>query len=63
MTRSLRRWHIRFWLILGPLIAIGLLVALIDRPPAPAQTEIQPVLRHPDRSAIGTQVTMNGRDP
>lgn len=33
MTRSLRGWHIRFWLTVGPLIAIGLLMALANRPP------------------------------
>jgi hypothetical protein len=41
MTRSQRRWHFRIWLILAPLIAIGLLSALLARPPIP-------IVRNPD---------------
>ncbi len=37
MTRSQRRWHVRIWLALGPLIALGLLAALTQRPPNPIE--------------------------
>ncbi len=39
MTRSQRRRHAQLWLALGPLILLGLLVALAARPPAPLQEE------------------------
>lgn len=39
MTRSQRGWHAHLWLALGPLILLGILVALAARPPAPIQAE------------------------
>lgn len=39
MTRSQRRWHSCLWLALGPLILLGMLVALAARPPAPIQAD------------------------
>lgn len=34
MTRSQRRWHAAIWPILGPLALLGLLAAVLGRPPA-----------------------------
>lgn len=31
MTRSHRRWHLLAWLVLAPLIVVGLIVALWSR--------------------------------
>lgn len=33
VTRSQRQWHIRAWLVLAPLIVLGLISALLGRPP------------------------------
>lgn len=37
MTRSQRRWHVVVWLMLGPLIVVGLLAALVARPNIPIE--------------------------
>ena len=39
MTRSQRRWHTYLWFALGPLLVVGLLMALSARPPVPIQSE------------------------
>lgn len=32
MIRSQRRWHLRVWMLLGPFILLGLLLAWYTRP-------------------------------
>lgn len=34
MTRSHRRWHLILWLILGPVLLLGLVLGLLLRPEA-----------------------------
>jgi hypothetical protein len=34
MTRSLRRWHLLLWLVLGPLLLAGLALSVAFRPEA-----------------------------
>lgn len=41
MTRSQRRLHIRLWSVLGPLILLGFVMALANRPPVLIHTESQ----------------------
>jgi len=31
MTRSHRRWHLYLWLLVGPLVALGFVLALVLR--------------------------------
>ncbi len=35
MKRAHRTWHVRAWLVLGPLIVLGLLAGLANRRPLP----------------------------
>lgn len=42
MTRAQRRWHRRLWLMLAPLILLGLAAALAARRPVPIQADSAP---------------------
>ena len=41
MTRNHRRWHAWVWLVLGPFLALGLVVGLLARP----TPVVEPALR------------------
>lgn len=34
MDRELRKRHVRIWIVLGPILVAGLIVAIVLRPPA-----------------------------
>jgi hypothetical protein len=53
MTRRLRAVHARWWLVLGPLAAVVVLVALAARPERPVQ-EAPAAMRGPNAPAAIT---------
>jgi hypothetical protein len=44
MTRAHRTWHLRIWLVLLPLLALGLLMAIVNRPVSVIQRS--PIVPH-----------------
>lgn len=63
MTRSQRRWHAYLWLALGPLIAIGLMMALSGRPPAPIQSQIRSTAERVDNAPSAAKSSAAGDKP
>jgi hypothetical protein len=63
MTRSQRRWHSYLWLTLGPLLVLGLLVALSARAAVPIQSKAHATAGQIDRAAPSAQLPVNEGTP
>lgn len=63
MTRSQRRWHVRLWYALGPLILAGLIVAVRARPMAPVQPRVVGESRAQPAADAGATATLTGAQP
>lgn len=61
MTRSQRRWHVYVWIVLGPLIALGLVAALSARVPPAIQPEIRPAAGAIDYSSTEGSRVVEGK--
>lgn len=43
MDRELRKRHVRIWMVLGPILVAGLIVAIVLRPPVLVHQEVPAV--------------------
>ena len=52
MTSGQRKVHLLLWLVLGPIAVVGLVLAVLWRPPQPVQVGVLPGVDAPPAESI-----------